>query len=434
MIDNVIAASRPARSAVAKWVCPFCPLLCDSASVTASASAGGALEVHGTECARAAAALAQFKLEPSVAKPRVDGRDCDLDTAVAAAAKLLAASRQPLFAGLGTDVSGARALYPLACATGAISDPMAGVALMQALRPLQDRGGFTTTLAEVRNRADVIVLLGAPGPNAEDFLRRGGLGEDLVAARHFVSIGHDVPAQLLGAARTTSESIPWQGDVHATAATLAALVAGRAVRDAAPALIALAARLKAATYAVIVWDAAALTANGGLVTEAVQRTVAELNKKTRAAAFPLGGSVTASTVNQVFAWLSGLPLRSRAGPGGLEHEPYCFDAKRLLADGSVDALLWISSFGPDFPLPETALPRIVIGHPSMALPADENGVVVIPVSTPGVGSAGHLFRTDGVVLMPLLAIPDYPETLPTTADVLGRITQALHAASAKGAA
>ena len=35
---------------------------------------------------------------------------------------------------------------------------------MQGLRALQDRGGFTCTLSEVRNRADLIVCIGiGPG-------------------------------------------------------------------------------------------------------------------------------------------------------------------------------------------------------------------------------------------------------------------------------
>jgi formylmethanofuran dehydrogenase subunit B len=67
------------------------------------------------------------------------------------------------------------------------------------------------------------------------------------------------------------------------------------------------------------------------------------------------------------------------------------------------------------------LPRVVLGHPRFATAAQETGTVFIPVSTPGIGSAGHLFRTDGVVLLPLFAVRD--DGLPSVAEVLGRITQ-----------
>jgi len=426
-----LAPTTAPTAAAGRWVCPFCPLLCDSVGIRLG-GAGAALELQGTECHRAAPALARFSRTPPAVAPSIDGQACGLDAAIAAAARMLAASHQPLFGGLGTDVAGARALYPLACATGAICDPAAGEALMQTVRALQDRGGFTSTFAELRNRADLIVFFGAPGPNGADFIRRAGLGEGLVPARHLACLGHEPAPALAGLPNTGSETIAWQGDAFASAAMLAALVAGKKVREASPELAALAARLQAAAYSVIVWDAAGLPAQGGLIIEMLQRAVATLNQRTRSAGFPLGGSVSAATVNQVFSWLSGLPLRSRAGALGLEHEPYCFDAKRLLADGSVDALLWISSFGPDFPVPSATLPRIVLGHPEMAPPAGGKDIVFIPVSTPGVGSAGHLFRTDGVVLMSLLPIPGYIETLPTAAEVLGRITLALKAQMAGG--
>ena len=134
----------------------------------------------------------------------------------------------------------------------------------------------------------------------------------------------------------------------------------------------------------------------------------------------LGGGNGAGTVNQVFTWLSGLPLRSRAGPLGLEHEPLCFDAQRLLSDAAVDSLLWVSSFDPDLAPPATAQPTVVLGHPELArVPA----AVFIPVSTPGIGSPGHLFRADGSVMLPLFAMHD--DGLPTLAGVLDRIAGAL---------
>ncbi len=120
----------------------------------------------------------------------MDGRATPWPSAIAAAARLLGASHQPLFAGLGTDVAGARALYPLACATGAICDSAGGNALMQGLRALQDRGQFTTTLAEVRTRADVIVFIGGlPLNEAPLIAQRCGIGEAQVAQRHVVVLG-----------------------------------------------------------------------------------------------------------------------------------------------------------------------------------------------------------------------------------------------------
>ncbi|MEF7612961.1 formylmethanofuran dehydrogenase [Aquincola sp. MAHUQ-54] len=387
------------------WTCPFCPLLCSTAGVRP----GPQLAPAGGSCRRAAGGLARFADTPSAATPRVAGRAATLDEAVAEAARLLAAAGQPLFGGLGTDVAGARALYPLACATGAICDAAGGAVLFEGVRAQQDRGGFTTTIAEVATRADLLLRItpdtdASPADDVRDLLDRcGEPGPELLA----------LPVEA--------------GDLFDTLALLAALAEGRgAVRARAPAaLVEVADRLRAARYAVLVYETRRLPAHGGLAIEALQRTVAALNRSTRAAALGLGGGDGAYTVNQVFTWLSGLPLRSRAGPAGLEHEPLRFDARRLLADGAADVLLWLSSFGV-LPVPAEAagVPRIVIGHPEQAASdADDGDAVFIPVSTPGIGSAGHLFRADGSVVLPLR--PLYDDTLPTAADVLRRITQAL---------
>ena len=409
-----------------RWTCPFCPLLCDRWQVRPEPGSGR-FELQGSDCARARAGLAQFNAAAAAAaQPLVDGRAATPDEAVAAAARLLRASRQPLFAGLGTDVAGARALYPLACATGAICDAAQGAALMQGLRALQDRGAFTTTLAEARARADVIVFVGGLGLEQAPLLfDRLGLGDDAVPRRHVVAIGASRAEQQQLAALgrrpgVAVESLPLHGDLFETVSLLSAAT-GRRAGAVPPQLAALAARLRDAHYSVFIGAAADLPAHGALLIEAVHRLVGQLNATTRAAALWLGGGNGAATVNQVFTWLSGLPLRSRAGPRGLEHEPLCFDATRLLADGAVDALLWVSSFEASSAPPPTALPLIVLGHAGLAASCHRTNAVFIPVSTPGIGSAGHLFRTDGVVLLPLFALHD--DKLPSAADVITRITR-----------
>jgi formylmethanofuran dehydrogenase subunit B len=401
------------------WTCPFCPLLCDGFGVDGTK---GAWTLTGSDCARARAGFSRFAAAgAATARAQMSGVDCEPDAAITAAAQVLAASRQPLFGGLGTDAAGARALYPLACRTGAICDPAGGASLMQSLRALQDRGAFTTTLAEVRTRADLIVCVGSmPGERYPEFLRRCGIGEP-GAAR--VVLLQPVSAKPAAATVEGVEVVRFDGDLFDAVAMLAAGVAGRAVGEAAGALGALATELHAASYAVLAYEAAQMPPQGALIIEAINRIVTTLNQKSRAAALPLGGGDGASTVNAVFTWLSGLPLRTRAAPTGLEHEPLRFDANRLLADGAVDALLWIASFGSEPAPPAVDMPRIVIGHPVFADAARGPSTVFIPVSTPGIGSSGHLFRTDGSVLMPLRALHD--DALPTVAAVLKAITQAL---------
>jgi formylmethanofuran dehydrogenase subunit B len=419
-------------SAAAAWTCPFCPLACDH--VTASVGqAGQPLELRGAQCDRARRSLATFTSEPSALLAEVDGQAATLDAAIDAAVQRLAASRQPLFAGLGTDVAGMRALYPLACATGAVCDAMPGEALMHGLRALQDRGQFTTTLAEVRTRADLIVFVGGlPTAVAPLVRERLGIGDARVAQRHVVVVGPQPGDEATLASwagqGVTAETIPLHGDLFDSVSLLDALVANRpatARPDVPEALRALAGRLLAAHYAVIVGAPALLPAQGALVVEVLHRTINELNRTTRAAALWIGGGNGVATANQVFAWLSGLPLRTRVGPRGLEHEPVRHGSLRLIEQGAVDVLLWVASFDAESAPPQNTLPMIVLGHPSLAARCRRAGSVFIAVSTPGIGSAGHLFRTDGTVLMPLH--PARPDALPTVAAVAQRLLAGLPA-------
>ncbi len=402
------------------WTCPFCPLSCDGYRI----SAGEGPALVDSDCPRAAAALSHFGASASSAMPRHDGRPADHASAIAAAAAILAGSRQPLFGGLATDVAGMRALYRLADASGAILDHANGGALMHSTRALQDRGVFYTTLAEIRNRADLVVCLGTNAiDHYPEFFRRTAPAAG-APARQVVFIGAAIDGVMPGLDGCTTLEIPFVGDVFDTATVLAARVAGRGTATSDPALDALAARMQAARYSVIVWESGSLPEHGALVAETIQRIVNTLNRTTRAAAFCLGGADGGYTANQVTTWLSGLPLRTGVHARGLVHEPQRYAAGRLVADRAVDALLWVSSFGPDLVPPASDLPLVVLGHPDLqAALADRPDTVFIPVSTPGIGSAGHLFRADGGIVVPLT--PIYADTLPTVAQVADDIGRAL---------
>jgi formylmethanofuran dehydrogenase subunit B len=413
------------------WTCPFCCLLCDDLRVSVP-TAPGLLRLAVGECRDATEALAAWG-DAGAPLPQLPARigasAASIADAVQAAADRLSQWRQPLFGGLGTDVAGARALYRLAARTGAICDHAAGRALMHGLRALQDRGAYTTTLIELRSRADLIVCAGtAPDgalPGLWRRLHRDGPAPD---DRRIVYLHAQPPAAAQGS------EIRQGADLLAGLQMLAAAV--QRPSDAWPPALKdtpiaeLATALRAARYAVFVWEAAALpdepsdelSDQGALVVETIHRIVNHLNLHTRAAMFGLGGADGALAVNQTFTWLGGVPLRTRIAADALQHDPWRFDAQRLIARGAVDGLLWISSFRADQPPPASGLPEIVLGPLAMA-GAVSPGAVFIPVATPGIDAPGHLFRTDMVVAVPLE--PLFASELPGVPEVLARIQEAL---------
>src|SRR5262249_16675551 len=114
-----------------------------------------------------------FERALSDATPLVAGHAATLDQAVARAGDILRDSRQPLFAGLATDVPGLRAALRLADRTGGIVDHLGSDGFFRNLRVVQDSGWMTTTLSEVRNRADLLLIVGPdPTPQFPRFYER----------------------------------------------------------------------------------------------------------------------------------------------------------------------------------------------------------------------------------------------------------------------
>src|SRR5258708_5487741 len=156
--------------------CPFWGLLCGDVRV---GGGGGAASVAPNGGARSRELFADNA--PDRALARVDDKPADLATAIGRAAQILRAARQPLLISAGTDVAGMRVLIELAERSGGIVDHANGDALFRNLRVLQDTGWISTTLTEVRNRADLLVVAGTgiTGPFPRFFERCFGEFETL---------------------------------------------------------------------------------------------------------------------------------------------------------------------------------------------------------------------------------------------------------------
>jgi len=431
------------RSGKQDWTCPFCPLLCDDITTVVQ---DGALAAPDVACPRLAHGLASFGKDTLACAPSIDARDTDLDTALSRAAQILENARRPLFAGLATDVAGARALYPLAAACGAVLDHRHGDAMSAATLALQDRGAFFTTLSEIRSRADLVVVVGCqPSLRYPRIYERALDGASF--ARELSFVGCAVDPAVASVTNANAHSILESADLHDVLAVWSALADGRgaaSIRDdtgIAAALAPLLERIGAARYTAIIYEPAALASrHAALLIEAVSRIVKGINRTTRAGALALGGDDGALAVNQAITWLSGFPLRTRvsmpvrlADAAPLDHDPYRYRTERLLAAREVDALLWVSSFLPE-PLPSALdenIPAIVLGHPALkaSLGARAGATIFIPVATPGIDSGGHLFRIDTSVVAHLTATRG--SSLPTVATIATRLADSVAAASVR---
>ena len=396
-------------ASIADVTCPFCSLLCDDLSVR---NARGQLDVSANACRLARQGFAA-PLPP--AEARLKGAPVTSGQAVKAAAKLLQKSGKPLVGGLGADVDGIRAALRLAEITGAALLHSQERYSAHNLKALQVRGGIMTTLAEVKNRADTIILVG--NNVTGDYPR---FIERFINTPHSLFTGKDRKLAYLGKpGRTELDEcagydpvvIPGRGvETADNLALLRARLAQGQHGNSAPAakyrkLEQVAAMIRDAQYGVLVWSPATLPQDhADLAINSIQDLLRDLNTRQRFAGLSLGGSNGGASFQNVATWQTGFPtgVNFRAGsPSGAGMDP-----------SDADSLLWISAFTDETP-PALDVPTIILSaHRTGA--GDAN--VYIPIGIPGIDHTGNLFRTDNIINMPLKKVRD--TALPSAARVI----------------
>jgi formylmethanofuran dehydrogenase subunit B len=421
--------------AVENVTCPFCGLLCDDLTVDRDAT--GKLNVSKNGCHKSVTFFGRAP-QPSSA-PRIAGRPADLSAAVARAAEILCSAKHPLISGLGTEVQGMRAVMSLADRAGAAIDHMNSNGFMRNIQVVQNSGWQITTLTEVKNRVDLLLIVGTDVVSAfpRFFERHVWNAESMFgqnpATREVVYLGGrdiDTSAGVSPDGRQP-DFLPCDLDrLPEVVAALRAFVSGKKLYTSEVAGIAaselekLAQSLAAAKYSVVTWAAGTFDfPHAELTVQNIAELVKSLNKNTRSSGLPLGGIEGDMNANQVSVWISGYPMRTSYARSYPEHDPYHYATDRLLASGEADALLWISSFNPERIPPATAAPTVVFGHPDMKLEREPD--VFIPVGLPGADHPGTMFRSDNVVALPLQQLR--ASDLPSLGSVLNAIEQALQA-------
>ena len=425
--------TNAATETLTNVTCPFCGLACDDLLLTRQRDE---LVVSKNGCHISRGAFPMLSATTPEASPRLAGRATTLDKAVLAAAQLLSNSKAPLIGGLGTDVAGARALLELADRIGAVVDHMNMDAKLRNLLTLQNSGWITSTLAEVKNRADFVLIIGSGVVQRfPRFLERAVWPAQTLfsgdsARRQVVFLGE---VQGLDVAVPTHAIAPKR--LHCEHRALPILIAAlRALVNGQPLdanrlagsditqLQALAAGLRAARYGVIAWAAPDFAFDHAELTlQTLAELIKDLNRNTRCVGLPLGGSDGDFSSNGVQTWQTGFPLRARYGKQGVDYDPYRYGTEELIAAHEVDTLMWVSSFSAARTPPLTALPTIVLAPAGMTFTREPD--VFIPVGTPGIHHVGHLVRADKVVVMRLQRLLD--SSLPSVAEVAIKIRQSL---------
>jgi len=347
----------------------------------------------------------------------IRGKSAPLDDAISEAANIIAGRRQPVIAGLGTDVAGARAAIKLARLVGGVVDHMHSGALLRDLNVVREAGMMVTTPTEAHVRADFLLLVGPGLIEAWP-----ALPERLFAKRPIVWLCPDGGAISASPHENVAVIGNNPADLPTIVASIRARCAGRPVGNAPVALAtidALVAELRRARFGVAVWSAARLDS---LTIEMLCGLLNDLNEGTRFSGLPLASADNAAAVQQVAGWMTGFPLRTGFGRGVPEHDPWRFEASRLVDSGEADCAVWISAYGARPPTWTRGLPLVALtGNPN-TLRTD----VTITVGRPGLDhdAVEHLATTGTLSAVSAR----HPKAVASVASILDQIIAKLPAA------
>lgn len=402
-------AHDPSTGRVADATCLACGCLCDDLVIE---TAGSRIVAAKNACALGLRWLQADHAHAGLPAATIDGRHATPDDALDRAAAVLARARAPVVLGLtATSTEAVAAALAVADVIGAVVDPGASEGDRARLRGVQRVGRVSSTLGEVKSRADVVVFWGVDPVSTHPrhwerysvdprgrFVAEGRAGRTVIVA----------DAAPTATSRRADEFV--QVAAHQrleTLATLRALVrgasvdperVGRATGLGIETLAALAATLKAARYGAWFFDPGTAQADES---DAALCLVRDLNAFTRFVILPLGGAGNAAGAEAVLTWQTGHAASVSLASGAPRALPGATSADALLSSGAADVALIVADLEPGG-LSGAArarlsqIPRVVIAPGATR----DSGAIAVAIDTAtcGIDAGGTVMRVDGVVL------------------------------------
>ena len=412
--------------------CPHCGLLCDDLAVEVKGLSLNLLNVGHAQCAQA---FTNASLDGSEnTAPRINGQAVELEQAIAKAAELLGSARQPLISGLIADIQSCREAMALAEKVGGVIDHANGANLRSSTAVMQRMGEVKTTLAEVRNRADCVVIFGtgvlrkfprlvervltpAQTLGKENSVKKKIFILDIKADTKYLS-ELDLQATHVHLDMPLLESVVYKLQ-EVTTKTRDSFVE---FDPATQKLMDLYDIISSSDYTTFIWTSSEFNTDTAQHTiQALTETIKLLMRHQRCVGLPLSGSKGEVSANQVATWQSGVALPVAFMNGIPTHDPVRFDGLSMLQNREADCLVWIATYNSSDCPPESDIPTIVLGHPKMHC---DQVAVFIPVGIPGIDCRGLACRTDHIAALPLQRLRN--SNLPAASEVLLTIANSVH--------
>jgi formylmethanofuran dehydrogenase subunit B len=407
--------------------CTVCGCVCDDLQITVDS--GRVTHAEGACNLAEPWFLAQNTSSPPGTE--IAGQVVEANVAYQRAVELLHGAKYPLIFGLSRSTTeGQRAALALADRLGATIDTTASTGHAPSIMALQQVGESTSTLGEIRNRADLVIFWGSdPVITHPRHLERYSLepkGRWVPsgrADRHLVAIDQ----QETETARKANQFIQVQPGRHwDTIWMLRMLIRGLACPEASSQLCELAQRMTSCRCGVVFFGTG-LTHDrlAHRTIEALLQLVTDLNARTRFYARRMRRYGDVAGADSVLAWQTGYPFGVNLSRGYPRYNPGEFTGPEMLARGEVDLCLLVGSETvADFPAAGLEhlrqIPIIVLDSPGVESPVP--AAVKFRTAVYGIHRQGTAYRMDEVPVPLRVLLPtDYPSDGEVLNELLRRV-------------
>lgn len=433
----LFAKSETRETTVRNAICPGCGCVCDDLQLSFR---DGQLQQVAPACALGEQWFRQ-RCVPVDSVCEIRNASAGYSEAVAAAAAILQQSDYPLIYGLSRSATpGQRAAVELAEFLGAAIDTTASLCHGPSIMALQEFGEVTSTLGEIRNRADLVIFWGcSPATSHPRHSERYSVccsGRFTPAGRQsrkVVLIGNADEIQQWqidnqGTIPDLVIPVPAGGDFEVLGDLRLALLDPESLAG-KPLLQQLDQLIHAARYGVVffgldlagnsLWGGSRTVLAGRQNVGALLQWVADLNSITRFTARRMRLQGDVSGADNVLCWQTGYPFSVDFSRGYPRYNPGEYSANELLERGDVDACVLIGAETIPF-FSESArrhlrsIPVILLDSPG----CDPQGflpTVRFTTAVYGIHAAGTIYRMDNI---PFSLQSILPTDLPDDREVL----------------
>ena len=413
--------------------CTFCGCVCDDMNLTVD------LDNHRITKAQNACVLGRAWFTEHTLEKRpyalVDGKEATTEQGIEAAAQILANAKFPITYGLSdTTCEAQRQAVAIADMIGGCLDTTTSVCHGPSGIAFEGVGESTSTLGEIKNRADLVIFWGGNPAEAHPrlFTRYA-----LMPKGMFVPNGKkDRTAVLVDVRRTASAPVAdifiqiKPGKDFEVLWALRALVKGRKISPDIEAetgvklevLEDLVQRMKSCQFGALLFGMGlTMTRGRHFNSGALLALASDLNEFTHFVAKPVRGHGNVTGADNVVSWSTGFPFGISFAHGYPRFNPGEFTTVDTLSRGDADAALIIASD------PASNFPKAAIEHlkriPTIVLDPKESvtsriAKVAFTTATYGINVAGTVYRMDDV---PITLRPAFESPYPSDEDVLTAI-------------